>query len=480
MPGTAETRLAELASHLHGELVVRDRNKAGGRLPVGLTRPDRLKGDRAPKISSEKDHLTVSWIGNPLYHRNVWQDDAKRGKFSVNYDVVVFYKSSQELPKAWASVIDATLRGLSAEQTWSDIPDNHFVALTKNDHQSPAKQAGRVNASPVTAFSVLGEKMAIQPGRWFAFPGVFNKGDFSKRGRAHPDHGQIFGWVPGAKADWSSGVKAERTRDQRKKVRRYPRGFCFFRHESDLARAIITKIYPLDPVGAWQSILLKVLWTLLGFTGLAILAAAGNWALGTACKEGLVPPEIPVCEIREWIEDRLPEIGTTQERERLESEAAAKDAKIAEMEEDLTEASGTIADQEGELADLEALLADLRSRPQGLDEPPCWLDASGKRPEFVFDVHISDAGLRVTRAAPEHRSAEFLALPIDPAALGITTTIPEFRDQFRPLYDKTRSLECRHFVRVYEGHHHEVDRYKAQRDAVESFFYIYRPNRAGI
>lgn len=149
---------------------------------------------------------------------------------------------------------------------------------------------------------------------------------------------------------------------------------------------------------------------------------------------------------------------------------------IGLKDDELKSNRATIEGQQREIEALKQRVEDLRATPKGLDAPPCWVSAETGAPDFLFHVHIEEEALRVTRAAPGSRDMAYSSLPFDRGALGKPLGLQEFRKAFAPLYEANLNEGCRHFVRLTEGAHDTLGRYKAQRDVVESYFYVYRPD----
>lgn len=153
-------------------------------------------------------------------------------------------------------------------------------------------------------------------------------------------------------------------------------------------------------------------------------------------------------KVREWM----------GKEESYKSDLAQKDAEIAKLREQLGEAPGGT----------QIILT-------GLDHPPCWTRGESKQPDYLFTATISSAGIRLDKAFTAHDDAAYAALPSVDVPLGQELSIGQFRAAVEPIYFASVGAECRHFVRLVEGQHTNVDTYKAQRKAVEDHFYIYRP-----
>lgn len=209
-----------------------------------------------------------------------------------------------------------------------------------------------------------------------------------------------------------------------------------------------------------------VLALLLGF-------AAGIW-FGFYGNDVDIDETIVIAPAGSVTEAPYPDLSA--ELEDARGALAAAEARIGELEDALA----------AEISNSEALRASLTPADpltgSGLSLAPCWINAEGSfeagtHADYIYDVHLSDAGIKVTKTFGPARAADYDALPVAGATLDQTIDRYTFAAQFVPLFDASVAGNCRHFVRVYEGTHGSADLYKAQRDAVESFFYIYRPYR---
>lgn len=500
MSGTAKSRLQELASHLHGALTERERaarpkmvNPRYRTAHLHTGKKDRRKvttrvrslGDRQPKISLAEDHISLSWVGDRKYHSEVW--DARPPKMDkesrVHYDLLIFYKASQTPPKAWNEAMqwtgataqedgapgDSETVSVSALDCWQEILLESYIVLTRN---TAGKGPGAKNPGQIAGQPTLNAKMlpppknlkealsAVIPNRWFAFPGILNNDGFRDYPKRHPSRGQIVRWVPGAK-DSLSGKK-------------FREGHSLFRHESDAATAIITKIYPENDEFEASSDRSRrrfknFLLSLLILAVLFIASAAGVCKLSGYEDADLGSVGCRACDITDAVKDLNPLEWLSGQRE-TDGALQAADAEADRQKVQLEAQSERIDSQSREIERLETL-------PRGLDEPPCWLDESGARPEFLYDISISDDGLRISQTDLPHREADYRLLPVSGIPINQTMSERSFSRHFKELYKDSVQKKCRHFVRVYEGHHDGVDRYKAQRDVIEGYFYIYRPDR---
>lgn len=411
MSGTAKSRLQELASHLHGALAERERAERpkevgprersthphkGKKESRTITTRVRPRGARQPKISLADNHISLSWVGDRKYHSEVWDNRVRRmpKDASVHYDVLVFYKSSQTPPQAWKEAMIWT--GAPMEEgdsetdapldCWQEILLESYIVLTRNtagantDSKKSAQKAGQptIDTKVFRPSKTLEDALTtVVPNRWFAFPGALDNDNFRPWPRRHPSRGQIIGWVPGAKDPLSSPARPRHFRE----------GHCLFRHESDVATAIITKIYPENDEFEANSDRSRRRFKnfLLSLFILAVLFIAG--AAGLCKVSGYEDADLGsvgcrACDITDAVKDLNPLEWLSGQRE-TDGALQAADAEADRQKVQLEAQSERIDSQSREIERLETL-------PRGLDEPPCWLDESGARPEFLYDISISD------------------------------------------------------------------------------------------
>ena len=173
--------------------------------------------------------------------------------------------------------------------------------------------------------------------------------------------------------------------------------------------------------------------------------------------------------------------GKTGGTSPMEPSSASENETVKDLERALAEAhernqelDSEVARNERELAARRKDLAAVR-QGAGLSLPPCWPDSSGSYTEFIYDVHVSDAGIKVSKVYPAHRETDYQKLPVSDASLGVYHDRHSFIAAFEPLYQMSKTQSCRHYVHLLEGPHADLNTYKVQRDAVEGLFYIHRP-----
>jgi hypothetical protein len=98
--------------------------------------------------------------------------------------------------------------------------------------------------------------------------------------------------------------------------------------------------------------------------------------------------------------------------------------------------------------DLEGQVRNLTGRLGGRDLPPCWAHRETGNVEYLFDIVITDAGLLLTSAAPDHRRQEFDALINTGRLTGDRISLETFETLAAPILALTNGQDCRHYVRV--------------------------------
>jgi hypothetical protein len=94
----------------------------------------------------------------------------------------------------------------------------------------------------------------------------------------------------------------------------------------------------------------------------------------------------------------------------------------------------------------------IRASGKGTQFPPCWADEVTGKPEYIFDVSITSAGIVIRDNAIPHRAAEEAQLPIKGIDFGRTLSAASFTAETRPLLDWSSRQDpvCRFFVRLYD------------------------------
>jgi len=203
----------------------------------------------------------------------------------------------------------------------------------------------------------------------------------------------------------------------------------------------------------------------------------------TQLKEALhMPPNSSVDEIQTLVR------AVQESASHPEGQSALKEAHLAfeemnkikneivngggnpQLVEQTTQLSYRNANQEGQLQRYE-----LRLNEAGLGkgERPCWVQPDGTI-DYLYDVVLESNGIRMReRRYPEREEESSSLLPImpivDPQEV---LSQSEFVRRTYPLYERSKQLNCRFFVVIYDGTGPtEKEIYKSLLRTVEGHFY---------
>ncbi len=223
----------------------------------------------------------------------------------------------------------------------------------------------------------------------------------------------------------------------------------------------------------------------LGFATAAVLLMAGSFGVNeffdrsTAVDNG-DPNPVVVAEGGPLVLDENDELNPVEgssDELTLELQAQLQEFRI-ENGNLLT----NLTDKEIEIEWLKSEAQKLResvevSRAGGLDKKPCWGNAAERRIDYIYRVTASSNGFMVQPAFPNSLQQAYEDLEPENLVFDEPLSIYEFRQAMSPIYQRSVENDCRHFVLLYEGEQNDLSAYKAQRDAVESYFYIFRPKQ---
>lgn len=158
-------------------------------------------------------------------------------------------------------------------------------------------------------------------------------------------------------------------------------------------------------------------------------------------------------------------------RERLEQltalegpEAARQVREMLKREQEYTSKLSTMQ------ARIKSLQGDIRSQGKGASYPPCWISPMTGKAEYLFDVVITDAGVRVRDGAPPHRAEEKRRLPLATVHYGEMQKVEQFLASTQALAAACERENCRHYVRLYDETSTK-SAFKSQMLAIETQFY---------
>jgi hypothetical protein len=141
-----------------------------------------------------------------------------------------------------------------------------------------------------------------------------------------------------------------------------------------------------------------------------------------------------------------------EERARKEALASGKDLS---QEDQLKQALAELQKLRDEAQKLENqksdLISQLTGEGKGFDYPPCWYEPGGsKRPEYIFNIDLTNKGITVFENSIEHREEEKKQLPIQSIQYKTPLSIDAFRNQTSGLYAWSQKNQCRFYVNVYD------------------------------
>jgi hypothetical protein len=169
-------------------------------------------------------------------------------------------------------------------------------------------------------------------------------------------------------------------------------------------------------------------------TGLASPPASGT---AMAPNERQAAQEARWQEVSETVDDAMSELRALRA-----ANAALQAGDQREIAKQLTEAKLENERLQGTVAYAQRRLEDLG---RGTERPACWANAQG-RPEYIFEVDLSAAGISIRDRRLPHRAAQQAQLPTRSIQFGRALSPQEFRAQTRPLFDWGEQRQCRFFV----------------------------------
>ena len=106
-----------------------------------------------------------------------------------------------------------------------------------------------------------------------------------------------------------------------------------------------------------------------------------------------------------------------------------------------------IANQEGQLQRYESRL---KEAGLGKGERPCWVKPDGTI-EYLYDVVLASNGIQMREYEYDHRERERSLLPMPAVDPNEVLTPAEFLRRTKPLYNHSKTKNCRFFVMVYDA-----------------------------
>ncbi len=171
-------------------------------------------------------------------------------------------------------------------------------------------------------------------------------------------------------------------------------------------------------------------------------------------------------EVLEYLQKRLGLLQRIEQRLAAEGEKGLEKITLLEQ---LAQLDKEKKNLQGQLLNLEHNLKRLGT---GMEMPACWAHPETGKPEFVFDVTLTSAGIIVHDNALPNRAEEQKGLPLGDLVYDKEMPISQFLSATRPLFDWSKNHDCRFVVRVNDRTGPaEKDTYKTHLWTVGQHFY---------
>lgn len=107
----------------------------------------------------------------------------------------------------------------------------------------------------------------------------------------------------------------------------------------------------------------------------------------------------------------------------------------------------------------------------GMDFPPCWADEKTGKVQMLLTLELREGDLSIQKAWPEIREADAMALPgMQQVLANPVSSYEEFLRSVKPISDMSRTLSCRHYVRLKSSISDAVQSDR-RRLMIEDYFY---------
>lgn len=201
-----------------------------------------------------------------------------------------------------------------------------------------------------------------------------------------------------------------------------------------------------------------------------------------ATASGLIPPQKPPppgADADTAADQRLSAAASNFEKTMTElrglraANSTLQNSSQGKLAGELTQAKLEGERLKGSAAYAERRLADLG---HGMERPACWATAEGK-PEYIFEVGLSEQGISINDRALPQRRAQEAQLPISSIQFERPLSNAEFRQQTQPIFDWGEAHDCRFFViAVDRTGPAQKELFKQRLRVMEDHFYKYLQN----
>lgn len=192
--------------------------------------------------------------------------------------------------------------------------------------------------------------------------------------------------------------------------------------------------------------------------------------------EAIAATNLAVSLMKEWRNmEEKPSLVRLQKAVKDASKLLAEGKRVVSRD-DYKALEATKAAQERSLKEAQAKAEYFRRR-SGIDLPPCWMDDSGRSPQYLFTVLVDkNSQVHISRAWPDERNDDAALIPgVAEMLANPTMSLNEFSRRAAPILKHANARKpeaCRYYVRLQN----EVpDRRGADRARlkIENFFYKY-------
>lgn len=165
---------------------------------------------------------------------------------------------------------------------------------------------------------------------------------------------------------------------------------------------------------------------------------------------------------------------------------ATPEEAVEQLQKDAAAGRQTLAGEKTTIAEFESCQSGLKncqgqaaylnekleaSGSGGFGHPPCWVTPEG-RIEYIFAVHLTDAGILLEDYALLHRAKDQAELPLADVSFGAPIDAGSFRRQVSELFGWSVARGCRFVVDLYDETGSDKAHYKLLKGAVEANFFI--------
>jgi multidrug efflux pump subunit AcrA (membrane-fusion protein) len=109
----------------------------------------------------------------------------------------------------------------------------------------------------------------------------------------------------------------------------------------------------------------------------------------------------------------------------------------------------------------------------GLGYPPCWADPQSGAVEYLYTITLYEQVMLIEAAWPDYRKADLNLIPDAEKLVGQKLDQQQMRKLVKPIFNWSKSHECRHFIRIKDQKETSKQAFKQQMLVIEDYFYKY-------